>query len=323
VLLDAKPECASEQGTLCKNVWEITGKSWLAESSDWLIAKPSALLGIVLGALIVRWLIHRAIRRITHSTVEGKVPALLQPLKERAPAALAITGLISERRRQRAETISSVLRNVGSIGIIVIAGMMILDEFGVNLGPLLASAGIAGVALGFGAQGLVKDVLAGIFMMLEDQYSVGDVVDMGAASGCIEAMGLRVTTLRDDNGVTWYVRNGEVLRVGNKSQGWARVNVDVPVPLGTNIAAAETQMRHVGEQLAKDTAWQADLLEPPEVLGVEQLSSDGLALRIAVKTTSQAQWRVVRELRARVSAALDVVKAEPGLSAPPTEHPGE
>ncbi|MGH3544702.1 MAG: mechanosensitive ion channel family protein [Mycobacteriales bacterium] len=226
MLSAAKPECAADQGTLCSNVWELTGKSWLAASSEWLIAKPGVMLGIVLGAFLVRWLLHRAIARITRSTTEGKLPILLRPLKERASAALTGTGLLSERRRQRTETISSVLRNISSIAIAAIAGMMILSELGQPLGPLLASAGIAGVALGFGAQALVKDILAGMFMMLEDQYGVGDTVDMGEASGAVEAVGLRVTTLRDAGGVVWYVRNGEVARVGNKSQGQVSAALD-------------------------------------------------------------------------------------------------
>ncbi len=319
MLLAAKPECAADEGTLCSNVWELTGKSWLAASSEWLIAKPGIILGIVLGAIIVRWLIHRAIRRVTRSSAEGNVPMLLRPLKDRAPAALAATGLLSERRRQRAETINSVLRNVSSIAIVTVAGMMILSQLGQPMGPLLASAGIAGVALGFGAQALVKDILAGIFMMLEDQYGVGDAVDMGEASGTVEAVGLRVTTLRDAGGVVWYVRNGEVLRVGNKSQGWAMVNVDVPVPFGTDITTATTAMRAAGSALADDAAWQEDLLDSPEVLGVESLSATGMMLRITVKTTTQAQWRVARELRGRVSTALNDAGVESGIPAASTQ----
>ncbi|HEX3731651.1 MAG TPA: mechanosensitive ion channel family protein [Mycobacteriales bacterium] len=323
MLLAAKPKCASEAGTLCHNVWHLTSSSWLAENSSWMITKPVTILGIVFCALVVRWLLHRAIRRITKSTTEGKVPTVLRPLRERTPATIAAIALASERRRQRAQTISSVLRNVSSIAIVVVAAMMILAQLGQPLGPLLASAGIAGVALGFGAQALVKDVLAGMFMMLEDQYGVGDVIDMGDASGTVEAMGLRVTTLRDGSGVVWYVRNGEVLRVGNKSQGWAMVNVDIPVPFGTDVASATDTMRQVGGKLAEDDTWKADLLGQPEVLGVEQLTANGMTLRITVKTTSQAQWRVARELRARVTAAFAEAGIESGLPAIPTNGQGD
>ncbi len=150
------------------------------------------------------------------------MPAVLRPLKERVGNnGAGDAGMVSERRRQRAETVGSLLRSVTSLVIGVLAVMLVLGEIGFNLGPFIAGAGIVGIALGFGAQNLVKDFLSGIFMILEDQYGVGDVVDLGAASGTVEAVGLRVTRLRDGNGTLWYVRNGEILRVGNKSQGFA------------------------------------------------------------------------------------------------------
>jgi len=318
-LAASPPQCAVESGTLCHNVWDVTNNRWLAENSNWMVTKPVTIIAIVIGAYIARWLLHRAIERVTKSGAEGRVPLVLRPLRERAPATIAAMGLLSERRKQRAQTVSSVLRNVTSIAIIVVAAMMVLAQLGQPLGPLLASAGIAGVALGFGAQALVKDVLAGMFMMLEDQYGVGDVVDMGDASGTVEAMGLRVTTLRDGSGVVWYVRNGEVLRLGNKSQGWAMVNVDIPVPFGTDIAAATAVMKRVGDGLASESVWKSDLLADPEVLGVERLSANGMALRITVKTTSQAQWRVARELRGRVTAAFAEAGIESGLPAAPEQ----
>ena len=152
------------------------------------------------------------------------MPALLRPLRERLPDSHDATTVFRERRRQRAEAIGSVLRSFATAVVFSIAVLLILGELGVNLGPLLASAGIAGVALGFGAQNLVKDFIAGLFMLLEDQYGVGDVVDLGEASGTVEAVGLRITTIRDGRGVVWYIRNGEIVRVGNKSQGWAVVD---------------------------------------------------------------------------------------------------
>src|SRR5262249_4059174 len=152
------------------------------------------------------------------------------PLPERMSEALTeSTTVRTERRRQRAQALASVLRSFVSISVFVIAIMLILGELGVNLAPLLASAGIAGIALGFGAQNLVKDFIAGLFMLLEDQYGVGDIVDLGEASGTVEAVGLRITTVRDVRGVLWYIRNGEIVRVGNRSQGWALIIVDVPV----------------------------------------------------------------------------------------------
>jgi small conductance mechanosensitive channel len=209
-----------------------------------------------------------------------------------------------------------VLRSLSSAVIFGVAVMMMLDKVGINLAPLLASAGIAGIALGFGAQNLVRDFLSGIFMMLEDQYGVGDIVDLGEASGTVEAVGLRITTIRDAHGVVWYIRNGEVIRVGNKSQGWAVVNVDVPVPFGTDVEHVQRIMQKAANGLAAEDEWKPDLLAPPEALGVEQITASGMMLRTTVKTTSDAQWRVARELRGRLTEALDEAGVASGMSAP-------
>src|SRR5262249_41604801 len=155
------------------------------------------------------------VSRLTRSASEEHGPGLLRPLRERIPVGPLDTTLVrTERRRQRAEALGSVLRSSISITIFAIAIMLILGELGVNLAPLIASAGIAGIALGFGAQNLVKDFIAGLFMLLEDQYGVGDAVDLGEATGTVEAVGLRITTVRDVRGVLWYIRNGEIVRVG-------------------------------------------------------------------------------------------------------------
>ena len=170
------------------------------------------------------------IRRPDPGRTTARSAACCSPLRERMPVSLQeATGLRSERRRQRAEALGSVLRSVASVTIFIVAVHDGPGRAGLDLAPLLASAGIAGVALGFGAQNLVKDFIAGLFMLLEDQYGVGDVVDVGEASGTVEAVGLRITTIRDARGVLWYIRNGEIVRVGNRSQGWALVVVDVPV----------------------------------------------------------------------------------------------
>ncbi len=264
---------------------------------------------------MLRWLIHRAISRLTEGpSGDGKIPAILRPLRERAPESLReAAGLMSERRRQRARTIGSVLRSLASAGVFGVAVMMILAEIHINLAPLIASAGIVGLALGFGAQNLVRDFLSGIFMMLEDQYGVGDIVDLGEASGTVEAVGLRITTVRDAHGVVWYIRNGEVIRVGNKSQGWAVVNIDIPVPFGTDIELVQQVMQEAANTLASEDDWKPDLLAPPEALGVEQITANGMMLRVTVKTTSAAQWRVARELRARVSEAVDAAGITSGM----------
>jgi small-conductance mechanosensitive channel len=205
-----------------------------------------------------------------------------------------------------------VVRSPATAVVFSIAGLMVLSELGLDLAPLLASAGIAGIALGFGAQSLVKDLLAGLFMLLEDQYGVGDVVDLGTASGTVEAVGLRITTIRDGQGALWYLRNGEIVRVGNKSQGWSVTTVDVPVVIARVDDAIEV-LRRAANSMAEDPEWSDDLMEGPEFLGVEQITLDSALLRTTVKTGPDAQWRVGRELRRRLTEAL----AGAGITGPP------
>ena len=182
--------------------------------------------------------------------------------------------------------------------------LIVMGELGFNLGPLLASAGIVGVALGFGAQSLVKDLIAGLFMLLEDQYGVGDTVDLGEATGVVESVGLRITTVRDGRGVLWYIRNGEIVRVGNKSQGWAMVVVDIPIGF-VNSEQASAVLRAAALSLAEDPEHATEFLEPPDVLGVEQLTVDGAVIRTIAKTTADGQFPVQRELRRRLTEALE------------------
>ncbi|MGH3664335.1 MAG: mechanosensitive ion channel family protein [Micromonosporaceae bacterium] len=286
------------------------------QNASWLVLTPLRILLIIVLAVIARWLTHRAIRRLTATTTSGETPTLLKPLKERTAVMFTdATRVLAERRKQRAETIGSVLRNVASMSIFAIAVLMILGELKISLAPLLASAGLAAVALGFGAQYLVRDVISGLFMIIEDQYGVGDFIDLGEASGDVEAVGLRVTTLRDLNGVVWYVRNGEVIRVGNHSQGWARVVVDVPIGLGTPVDEAVDVIRAAAERAAEDSGIAEKLIEAPDVWGVEQLTLEGPVVRTVVKTIPGAQWAVARHMRRVVLDALDTAGISDRLSA--------
>jgi small conductance mechanosensitive channel len=215
------------------------------------------------------------------------------------------TILSSERRRQRTETLGSVLRSIASAAVGVIAFAMILGEIGLDLTPVVASAGILGVAVGFGAQNLVKDFLSGIFMLLEDQYGVGDVVDAGEAVGIVEAVSLRTTRLRDVEGTVWYVRNGEINRVGNKSQGWSRALLDVPLALGTDVPTVRALALEVAQSLHDDEAFRDVVLEDPEVWGLEAIGAEGLVLRITMKTVATMEGPVERALRERLVASFE------------------
>jgi small-conductance mechanosensitive channel len=288
---------------LCSRVYDLTDNQFLANSSYVIIVKPLRIIGIILAAMLIRWLLHRAIRRLTTSTSRASMPALLRPLKERAQSAEE-GQFIPERRRQRAEAIGSVLRSFVTAVVFSIAALLVMGEFGFNLAPLLASAGIAGVALGFGAQSLVKDLIAGLFMLLEDQYGVGDTVDLGDATGVVETVGLRITTVRDGRGVLWYVRNGEIVRVGNKSQGWAMVVIDIPIGF-VSAERAVAVLKEAAQTVADQPEHATEFLEPPDVIGVETLTVDGATIRTIAKTTADGQIAVQRDLRSALTEALD------------------
>jgi small conductance mechanosensitive channel len=324
---DPTPSPSCLQDAVCDKVYRLTGSSWFAESSYYIVVKPLRIVMIILVAMLARWLLNRTIKRLVRTTSNAHVPTILRPLRERIPTAASDAAAIyPERRRQRAEAIGSVLRSFITVVVFSIGTLLILGELGFNLAPLLASAGIVGVALGFGAQTLVKDLIAGLFMLLEDQYGVGDTVDLGEATGTVEAVGLRITTVRDGGGVVWYIRNGEIVRVGNKSQGWAMVVVDMPIGRAA-LDEATAALRQAAESLATDSDYAGDFLEPPEVLGVEQITVDGAVVRTTAKTSSDAQFRVVRELRRRLAEALETsgtapfsgAQAKPRPAVPPKE----
>lgn len=296
-----EPDCLNE--TACRWVWELTGQRWLAQASELALVGLRILL-IVLLALAVRWLAHRAITRLVRRAATPKLPVLLKPLPEKLRSTVRqSTSVTPARRQQRAEAIGSVLRSAATVVIFTVAALLILGELRINLAPLLAGAGIAGVALGFGAQSLVKDMLAGLFILLEDQYGVGDIVNLGEASGVVVAIGLRVTTLRDLQGVIWHVPNGEIHRVANRSHTPAGVVVDIPIGFVPVQEAAEA-LRRGAERLAEDPEFSEHLVEPPELLGVENVTVEGAVYRTLVTTTAESQWRVARALRRYQTEAL-------------------
>ncbi|MCA2216750.1 mechanosensitive ion channel family protein [Wangella sp. NEAU-J3] len=299
---DVTQSCKTD--ALCSRVFELTDNQWLANSSYVVIVKPLRIIGIILAAMLLRWLLHRAISRLATSTSRAAMPALLKPLKERTTPAAEEGQFIPERRRQRAEAIGSVLRSFVTAVVFTMAILLVMGELGFNLAPLLASAGIVGVALGFGAQSLVKDLIAGLFMLLEDQYGVGDTVDLGDAVGVVESVGLRITTVRDARGVLWYVRNGEILRVGNKSQGWAMVVIDIPIGF-VNSEQAVAVLRTAAQSVAEQPEHATEFLEAPDVIGVETLTVDGATIRTIAKTTADGQVGVQRDLRRALTEALE------------------
>jgi small conductance mechanosensitive channel len=269
-----------------------------------LARKAGALVTLVVIGLIVQWILHRLIDKLVSKAEEGVLPdrithaAFGKAQTEPPPG--------STRRVQRAKTLGTLLKSITSGVIVAIVLTMMLSEIGLNIGPIIASAGIVGVALGFGSQTLVKDFLSGIFLLFEDQYGVGDVVDMGEGlSGTVEAVSLRVTRLRDTNGTVWYVRNGELYRVGNMSQNWARAVVDITVGYREDLGKVIKSLRATAEDLWQDEEFRDVIIEEPEVTGVEALGPESVGLRVMVKTEPMEQWKVARELRSRIKARLD------------------
>ena len=230
-------------------------------------------------------------------------------------AAQAEAALVDERRKQRVRALGAILRSAASVTIFSIGGFVVLGDLDINLAPLLASAGVVGVAIGFGAQSLVRDYLAGIFMLVEDQYGVGDVITVGDATGTVENVTLRITRLRDVNGIVWHIRNGGIETVGNESQGWARAVIDFPVPFAADLVTIRSLLAQTGETMWNDPTWRAVMLEPPEVWGAQEISSDEVTMRIVAKTAPLRQWEVEREMRARVKTALHEAGIFPAANA--------
>jgi small-conductance mechanosensitive channel len=407
--------CGPSPGIACRLVWDLSHNGRAAELTNSFLAGPVHLLlrlaFVVLLALLIRFLVHRVINRLTERAAYSFLPQLRsasgtspfapgqlarhpvryvrqrrsrgaaaeqphaadataeatlaaarpapadQPLApeqtqaaealsaaeavsaaERAPAAEDLStaraaadatvasaataaeqaadmehALVDERRHQRVRALGSILRSAASIAIFGIAGVVILGDLGINLAPLLASAGVVGIAIGFGAQNLVRDYLSGIFMLLEDQYGVGDSITVGDASGTVETVTLRITRMRDTKGVVWHIRNGAIEQVGNESQGWARAVIDYPVPYNGDLDAIRDILDTTAQALWHEPEWRAVMLAAPEVWGAQAVSSKEVTMRIVVKTAPLRQWSVEREMRARVKAALD----DAGVRFPP------
>ncbi len=279
-------------------------QEWLRENAGALIGVPLRILLILVVAFLVRAFAKRAIVKVVERFIES--PNEEDEQRSRGAAVLwRDRARASERRHQRAKTIGSVLSSIAAIVIVVMAMAMVLDQLGIALGPLLASAGVVGLAIGFGAQSLVADYLSGMLIMVEDQYGVGDAVDLGEAVGEVEDVGLRLTRVRDLNGGLWHVRNGEIMRVKNESQGWARAVLDVSVAYHSNLDEVRRILEETGQKMREEPEWRDILIEDLAVWGVQSLDADGILVRAAVKTVPLKQWAVTRELRHRVKVALD------------------
>lgn len=288
--------------TWLSDIWTAVSE-WLAGVGILdLVTKLLTAAFIVLVALLIRWVAGIAIHRVVNRIVSG----VKRKHEVTDTQALSASPLTAMRIVQRTRTLGSVLNNIVNVVLISVVVLMLVDTFAPGvLGSFALLTAAIGAGLGFGAQNIVKDVLNGIFMVVEDQYGVGDIVDLGPATGVVEAVTIRVTLVRDVNGTLWFVRNGEIVRVGNMSQGWARVIIDLAIPYDSDIEAIEEAVLATATDLAQNSAWRSRILEKPEIWGIESISAEAVITRVVMKTRTSAKDDVARELRMRIKHTLD------------------
>ncbi|HJL98951.1 MAG: mechanosensitive ion channel family protein [Acidimicrobiales bacterium] len=315
--------CGTDPAWLCRKVFEWTDNSDIAGVATWLVDRPVKVAVIALLALIIRRVVHRAIDGLIdrlmaersseeHDAVEAAEAATGTLRRDLLTEKLASLRERTERARQRAKTLGVLFKSIASAVIGVVTIMMLLGEFDINLGPLIAGAGIVGVAIGFGSQALVGDLLSGIFMLIEDQYGVGDVIDAGDATGTVESVGLRTTRIRDVRGTLWHIPNGQIRRVGNMSQVWARAILDIDVAYDTDLDLAMETIKTVADGLWEDQLEEATIVEEPVISGVQNFGADAVTIRLSVRTEPSEQWSTGRVLRKRIKEAFD----EAGIEIP-------
>lgn len=291
--------CGEQASLVCESVYEWSNSRALAQLASWFVERGLSVLLILLGGWVVSRIVKRA---ISHFTQRIDRPSLRDVGRDPA-VSVEVNKL---RAKARAETLAGVFRSVALIFIWVFTALLALGQLNINLGPLIAGAGIVGIAIGFGAQSVVRDFLSGVFMMIEDIYSVGDDIDFGRGRGTVEKVTLRSTSIRTRTGVVWNVPNGRIEFIANYSQLWARAQIDVQVPYGGDLREAIEVIRKAGQEMWEDPEWGGDeLSEPPEVKGVQDLGESGVSIRVRAKTKPSLQWRTERELRLRIKEALE------------------
>jgi len=315
--------CGTDPAWLCRKVFEWTDNSDIAGIATWLVDRPIKVLVIVLLALLTR--------RIVHKAIDGLIDRLMSERsseeKDAVRAAEASSSMLrrevlsgklaslrnrTDRARQRAKTLGMLFKSIASAAVGTVTLMMLLGEFDINLGPLLAGAGILGLGIGFGSQSLVRDLLSGIFMLIENQYGVGDWIDVGEADGTVESLGLRTTRLRDKYGTLWHIPNGEIRRVGNMTQSWSKIPMEIDVAYDTDLDLAMETMKTVADGVWNEQLEEATIVEEPAVSGIQNFGADGITIRLSVKTEPGEQWSTARVLRKRIKEAFD----EAGIEIP-------
>ncbi|WP_257160213.1 mechanosensitive ion channel family protein [Corynebacterium cystitidis] len=277
-------------------------ESWWQDpvTREWVVERPLKILLILLVAAFVHWILVRLINRAARHNIENQGKAFPTLFRGTDGELTVQEKAQEERRKQRVKTLASVGRSAVAIIVWVWATLAVLDQIGVNIGPLIASAGVVGVAIGFGAQSLVKDFLSGIFMLLEDQYGVGDNIEVNGISGDVEEVTLRITTVRDIDGTLWYVRNGEILQVGNFTATYSVARVQIPVALSADPDEVADIILASAQRAVDDDDWKGLVLDAPVLNGVTEFAVDHMSYRVSVKTLPGKQWAVQRQLNRRI-----------------------
>jgi len=307
--------CGVEDASrVCSRVFDWTDNEALAGIAEWVIDRPFRIMVIMLGAWIVNRVARRAIGSLSdriRSTPEN--PRLAQLRRFGAEQAPGPKVALADRAPARAEAIEAVLKSIVTVVVWAVALMLMLGELDINLAPLIAGAGIAGIALGFGAQSMVRDFLAGLFILIEDQYGVGDVIEIGEITGTVEDISLRSTRVRDVEGTVWHLANGEFNKVGNHSQLWSNCVIDVDIAYDSDVRQAMEVLDGVADAMWKEAvAGSSTIIADPVVQGVQALGESAVTLRLVVKTDPLSQWQVQRDLRLRIKEAFD----EHGITIP-------
>jgi small-conductance mechanosensitive channel len=248
--------------------------------------------------IILKFVIDRVVRRIVNGVKKRQNVEDTQ--------GLIASPLTAVRIVQRTRTLGSVFNNVVSAVIVIVTVLLVITTLAPNItGAFSLITAALGAGLGFGAQGIVKDVLNGLSMVAEDQLGVGDVVDLGPATGVVESVGIRTTQIRDVNGTVWFVHNGDISRIGNQSLGWSRVIIDLAVPYDADVEAVQHTMLAVATELSADPKWVPMVLEAPQIWGIESIGGDAVVIRLVLKTRPGTKDDIARELRGRLKGALD------------------
>ncbi|MDH3226565.1 MAG: mechanosensitive ion channel family protein [Thermoleophilia bacterium] len=290
----------NNQGPLCDALAEWTGNQALAESFSWILGTPVKIAIIVVAALILNRIMRKLIRK--------SMLKLGKATSEHGEVVVSERSV--ERAEERASTIGSLLRSASTAVIWGVAFVMILEAMGVGIIAIIASAGILGLAIGFGAQSVVEDLLRGLFMLAEDQFSVGDRIDVGEVNGVVERVTLRTAVIRAPDGTVWHIPNSEIDRVANENQISSRASVEVGVAYGVDTQEAMAVIQRAATDAANEDDWSELVASPPEVQGVQELGDDSVQIRVVVWVNAGERRKFERHLRLRLKEALDSAEIE-------------